>query len=167
MRAIDLTGKTFGRLTVLGRAENRGEKRQWRCVCECGSESVVSGSGLTTGSSRSCGCFRRDKAATIGAVSNLRHGLCKTPEYATVVAARKRCRYPKARGYERYGGRGIEYRLPEDFGEAVAALVAAIGLRPPGMSLDRIDNDGHYEIGNLRWATATEQQRNRRYSVAA
>lgn len=66
------------------------------------------------------------------------------------------------RTYRHYGGRGIEYRLPLDFGEAARLLLASIGPRPKGYTLDRIDNDGHYEIGNLRWATKSEQNRNRR-----
>jgi hypothetical protein len=64
--------------------------------------------------------------------------------------------------YTGYGGRGIEYRMPDDPGEATSLLIEAIGLCPKGMTLDRINNDGHYEIGNLRWATWSEQNRNRR-----
>lgn len=81
-------------------------------------------------------------------------------EWSILRGARDRCYNPNNREYHRYGGRGIEYRLPEDMNLAVEELVRAIGPRPEGMSLDRIDNDGHYEIGNLRWANYDEQQQN-------
>lgn len=60
------------------------------------------------------------------------------------------------------GRRGIEYRMSDNLGDATAALIAAIGRRPAGLQLDRINNDGHYEIGNLHWATRTQQINNRR-----
>lgn len=91
------------------------------------------------------------------------HGLSRTIEYNLLSRARTRCLDPNDKSYHNYGGRGIEYRLPVDLAEATRALLAAIGPRPhKGLSLDRIDNDGHYEIGNLRWATASEQRRNQR-----
>ena len=73
--------------------------------------------------------------------------------------AKNRATNPKYRAYHRYGGRGIEFRFEnyEDF-------LDCVGRRPSDKhSLDRINNDGHYERGNLRWATQTEQVRNRRY----
>lgn len=82
----------------------------------------------------------------------------RSPEKVAFWNARGRCQLKTATGYEHYGGRGIEFRL-----ESVEQLVAAIGRRPtPAHSLDRIDNDGHYEVGNIRWATRTEQNSNRR-----
>lgn len=89
------------------------------------------------------------------------------PEYNSLQGARDRCRNQKHQAYESYGGRGIEYRLPEDMAEALRVLISAIGRRPADKTLDRIDNDGHYEIGNLRWATRSEQQRNKRNSRRA
>lgn len=80
---------------------------------------------------------------------------------AILRGARNRCRSPNNPLFYRYGGRGIEYRLPEPVGAAVDALLAALGPRPVGKSLDRRDNDGHYELSNLRWATASEQANNR------
>lgn len=79
-----------------------------------------------------------------------------------VGGAFQRCSNPNNPRYADYGGRGIEYRLPRNFHVAARQLLAAIGPRPEGMTLDRCDNDGHYEIGNLRWATPAEQQANRR-----
>lgn len=90
------------------------------------------------------------------------HHLSSTVEYRALGAARSRCLNPNVNQYPNYGGRGIEYRLPSDRGEATRLLIEAIGPRPAGTSLDRIDNEGHYEIGNLRWATPSEQMSNKR-----
>ena len=95
-------------------------------------------------------------------VDRAKHGRSTDSEYRVLNAARQRCVQPRRRDYSRYGGRGIEFRLPDNLGEATRRLIESIGPRPDGMSLDRINNDGHYEIGNLRWATKSEQGRNRR-----
>lgn len=90
------------------------------------------------------------------------HGMSGTPEYMAFQSARDRCRNPKNISYPRYGGRGIEFRFgsfEEWFNE--------LGLRPDSdmnrmkyrWSVDRIDNDGHYEPGNVRWATTGTQHR--------
>jgi len=79
------------------------------------------------------------------------------PEYYAYQAAKKRCTTPSYHGYHRYGGRGIEFRF-KNFGEWWRVL----GKRDsPAHSVDRINNDGNYEAGNLRWATREEQARNK------
>lgn len=81
--------------------------------------------------------------------------------YRRLAAARERCSNPKHNRFASYGGRGIEYRLPP--GKAgVELILARLGPPADGKSLDRIDNDGHYEIDNLRWASASEQTLNSR-----
>lgn len=81
-----------------------------------------------------------------------------SPEYSTYLAAKKRCNNPKDTAYVRYGGRGIEFRF-----ESFEEFFAAIGPKPsPKHSIDRINNDGHYEAGNVRWATDNEQRMNTR-----
>ena len=84
------------------------------------------------------------------------HGLSGKPIYRSFREARRRCTDPKCPDYERYGGRGIEFRI-----NTVTALFDAIGDRPPNATLDRINPDGHYEVGNLRWASPKEQANNR------
>jgi len=81
----------------------------------------------------------------------------KTPEYRAYQDAKQRCTNPNSGRWYTHGGRGIQF-LFNNFGE----FFEAVGTRPKGMTLDRIDNDGHYEAGNLRWATPSQQMSNRR-----
>jgi hypothetical protein len=161
---MNLSRQQFGRLTVLERAPNRGRQVRWRCRCECGEQPVVNAYLLRRGDTKSCGCLNAEARAARWRARfyATKHGLYGTPEYKALSNARQRCTIPTNPKFEHYGGRGIEYRLPLAIGEATALLIAAIGPRPAGMTLDRRDNDGHYEVGNLRWATRSEQLRNRR-----
>lgn len=93
---------------------------------------------------------------------NFRHGEAipghPTPEYTAYINARDRCTNPRHRDFKNYGGRGIKFRF-----KSVHQFLAEVGRKPsPEFVLDRIDNDGHYEVGNLRWATRSESQKNQR-----
>lgn len=90
--------------------------------------------------------------------NSLKHGATNTKLYRTYVAAKQRCTNPNARSFVYYGGRGIKFLF-----ESFEQFVSELGPKPsPEHSLDRIENDGNYEPGNIRWATASEQNRNRR-----
>lgn len=146
-----LAGQRFTRLTVVCRTTSRERRYAWECRCDCGTQHFALTSDLMRGRVKSCGCLNREP----------RGGLASQPEYQALRAARLRCSSSNHPQYARYGGRGIEFRLGDDLTGARRELIAAIGVRPTAdHSLDRIDNDGHYEIGNLRWATRSEQRRN-------
>lgn len=84
------------------------------------------------------------------------------PAYWSWIGMRQRCRNPNAHGYQHYGGRGITVDPRWD---SFDAFYADMGERPEGTSVDRINNDGNYEPGNCRWATAKEQAANQRHAT--
>jgi hypothetical protein len=162
----DLSGQQFGRLVVINRAEHPGRAIRWNCICACEAKTkcTVIGSLLTRGSSKSCGCLRteltRARMTTHGHTAKKQ----SSPEFWAWVNMRARCSNPKNPGFKSYGGRGITVEPAWDCrNTGFQPFLDHIGLMPePGLSLDRIDNDRGYVIGNCRWATKHTQVRNRR-----
>jgi hypothetical protein len=150
-------GDTFSRLTVL----DATDRMAVRCRCLCGSECTVTASNLVSGASKSCGCLRRDvNSATPKA---LRHGLSYHPLYHVWQQMMYRCTNPSAKDWPHYGGRGIHVHPPwHDLSTFIQEIMATLGPKPYGYTIDRINNDGNYEPGNVRWATRAEQNDNKR-----
>jgi hypothetical protein len=163
---FDLTGMRFGRLVVLGATGERGHRGWvWRCLCDCGNESLVITTKLRRGTTRSCGCGRgfhgpvsEEQRTHLREIHTV-HGRHGTPIYHKWGSMRARCENPQNRGYKDYGGRGI--RVCERW-QTFENFYADMGDPPPGMSLERINNDGDYEPSNCRWATMSQQNRNKR-----
>jgi hypothetical protein len=168
----DLTGKQFGKWTVLSYSHTIANQAYWLCRCTCGREMPVRGKNLrsnNSGGCLSCHLARISPAGTVASAQKVTtHGHCRgpsrhnqqTPTYRSWVAMLTRCRNPKCKDWPHYGGRGITIC---DRWLGFENFLADMGERPPGMTLDRYpDPDGNYERDNCRWATASQQQTNKR-----
>lgn len=142
------------------------ETQSGLCECGCGQKTRIA--------TRTVRCFGWKKGQPIrfikghsGHKIQVRHGHARgkgadnlmSSEYRCYVSAKQRCTNPNHKQWHNYGGRGIKF-LFKNFEEFLSAL----GTRPEGLVLDRIDNDGHYEPENMRWTTPLESTRNRRVS---
>lgn len=151
---IDLTGQRFGRLIVVSYEPKKEQGSWWICACECGGHICTTSNRLRQGRTSSCGCYSREAAAARVASHQLSH----TREYQAFHHARARCERVKDVNYKHYGGRGIEFRF-----KSFEEFIAELGLKPsPEYTLERKDVNGHYEPGNVRWATQMEQGSNKR-----
>ena len=154
-------GTRYGRLTTVKEIEphiqpSGRKRRRFLCACECGKQSKVLLLNLRSGDTRSCGCLNvEDKTS---------HGLRGNRFYARCAAAIKRCHDSNDASFEKYGGRGIKVFDP--WKKDIAAFIRYIELLPGAgnhsLTIDRIDNDEGYIPGNLRLATYSTQNRNRR-----
>jgi hypothetical protein len=160
-------GQRFGKLRIIG-ISNKSKNRQiwWRCKCDCGNITLVTARGLKSGDNKSCGCLR------------LRTGLSRTHLYRIWRGIIERTQNKKSKDYPRWGGKGVKL-YPKwitnyySFRRYIARLPHCPteiddfidGIKKLSRSIDRIDNSGHYEPGNIRWATPKRQQRNRTDNV--
>lgn len=153
---VDLTGRKFSKLTILGRVWRLNSNRvYWLCKCECGSLRIIQTSHLKDGHSKSCGCL-------IG--HNGIHYKTDTRLYKIWGGIKTRCLNPNCTTYNYYGGRGIV--MCDEWKNNFQAFYdwAMLNGYQDNLELDRIDNDKNYSPDNCRWVTHKENCNNRRTS---
>lgn len=162
MKLIDLTNKTFGRLTVISRAENNslGQAR-WLCKCSCGKTKEVLGSNLRRGLIVSCGCYKNSQAKERLST----HKQSKTRLYRIYHNMLNRCYYEHNDNYKWYGNKGIKVCAEWKNSFEAFLLWANKHGYTENLTLDRIDSTKDYSPENCRWVTIKRQQNNRKDNV--
>jgi hypothetical protein len=158
-RKYNLTGKKFGRLTVISDSGERDYDGAilWSCICDCGVSKRLRTQSLTISNVKSCGCLRNEISKAVNTIHNY-HG---TRIYKIWDDMHQRCTNKNNTNFHHYGGRGItiseEWKNFEVFKDW-----AVINGYHENLSIDRINNNKGYSPDNCRWTTSLEQGRNKR-----
>ena len=159
-KRIDLTGKRFGKLTVVSFADMRGTRSYWNCICDCGNEKIASLDHLKNGDIVSCGCVQKSTLPP----SHKKHGMSNTRLYTIWALMKYRCYNPSRKEYHNYGGRGIKV-CDEWLHDSLSFFEWSYKngyIEGAGLTLDRIDVNGNYEPSNCRWVSRKTQCNNKR-----
>lgn len=158
MKALDLRGQQFGRLTALTLSSKKTNSRGliWECLCQCGTFCNISATHLVSGHTQSCGCLHIERMTTHGQSGKM------TPTYSSWQNMKARCNNPNFTAYKDYGGRGIKvcqrwYKFENFFED--------MGKKPRRLTIERINNEKGYCLQNCKWATRKEQSNNQRDQI--
>lgn len=161
--ALDVSGERYGRLVAIKRADHPFKRTPWLMACDCGNEVIVALDSVRCGYTKSCGCLRveatRKRSITHGHALNRK----ESRTLKSYNHAKGRCCNPSDPKYPQYGGRGI--KMCQEWLDSFDVFLRDMGERPPALTLDRVDVNGHYEPSNCRWATAHQQARTRTDNV--
>ena len=160
----NLAGQRFGRLTVLldGGSDHHGT-RQWECRCDCGNSHIARGSSLYSGHTQSCGCLHVEKSAEARTVHGQSPRGHKNSVYNAWLSMKQRCYNPKNPRYKNYGKRGIS--VCKRWLNSFQAFADDMGPKPPGLTLERTNNDKGYCKSNCVWASYADQSANQRRPI--
>lgn len=161
MRAIDISGKRFGRILVLKYVGNS----RWLCRCDCSNEKIIRRDALIQGRTKSCGCFQKEIAAKQVRQRSLKHGDFGTKLYGIWAGMKRRCYNSRTKYYKDYGGRGITVcdEWKNDYSK-FKEWALANGYRE-GLSIERVDVNKGYSPDNCKFITINEQNSNKRISI--
>lgn len=159
-RLIDISGNRYGRLVAVSRVKNK----DWMFKCDCGKAHVAKKDNVIGGRTTSCGCFHNDDLRA----RNHKHGHARhdyeTKTYRCWKSMIQRTTNPTNSHWKYYGARGIT--VCDRWRHSYEYFLSDMGESPPGLTIDRIDNDRGYEPGNCRWADYSTQNNNKRRKAA-
>ena len=152
----DLTGKKFGRLSIIEKAFKKDYTQYYKCKCDCGTIKIINGSSIKKGDIVSCGCLRKERFLKFITT----HGKTNTRLHTIWNGMKQRCQNKKCKYYKNYGNKGIT--ICDDWSNTFMSFYnwAYENGYADNLTIDRINNRGNYDPYNCRWITIQEQQHN-------